>query len=87
MPQNSRAGTVSGRPEMVSLRCTTAHHSLFGSTTCLARPRRRACPVVRAAAAVEAGTQAKVSLIRIGTRERFCSLDFSCSSGNWGLML
>nr|CAB3448966.1 unnamed protein product [Digitaria exilis] len=73
MPQNSRAGTVSGRPEMVSLRCTTAHHSLFGSTTCLARPRRRACPVVRAAAAVEAGTQAKVSLIRIGTRESlFC---------------
>ncbi|AQK60403.1 Porphobilinogen deaminase, chloroplastic [Zea mays] len=53
---------------MVSLRCTTAHHSLLGSPTCLARPRRRACPVVRAAVAVEAGAQAKVSLIRIGTR-------------------
>ncbi|CAN6243201.1 unnamed protein product [Urochloa humidicola] len=53
---------------MVSVRCTTAHHSLLGSPTCLARPRRWACPVVRAAVAVEAGAQAKVSLIRIGTR-------------------
>ncbi|KAK3152232.1 hypothetical protein QOZ80_2BG0156160 [Eleusine coracana subsp. coracana] len=52
---------------MVSLRCSTAHHSLLGSPTCLARPRR-GCTVVRAAVAVEAGAQAKVSLIRIGTR-------------------
>ena len=61
---------LSSLPEMVSLRCTTAHHSLLGSPTCLAGPRRRARPVVRAAVAVEAGAQAKVSLIRIGTRGR-----------------
>ncbi|KAK3120932.1 hypothetical protein QOZ80_8BG0643640 [Eleusine coracana subsp. coracana] len=53
---------------MVSLRCTIAHHSLLGSPTRLARPRRGRIVVCAAAAAVEAGAQAKVSLIRIGTR-------------------
>ncbi|XP_040377312.1 porphobilinogen deaminase, chloroplastic [Oryza brachyantha] len=55
-------------PPPPPLRCaaTTAHLSLLGSPTCLARPRRR-CPV-RAAVAVQAEAQPKVSLIRIGTR-------------------
>jgi hypothetical protein len=66
---SSRRAVLSSRPEMVSVRCTTAHHSLLGSLTYLAHPRRRACPVVRAAVAVEAGAQARVS-IRIGTRGR-----------------
>ena len=57
--------TLSSPPEMVSLRCATAHNSLLGPPTCLARPRRWACPV-----AVEAVAQAKVPLIRIGTRGR-----------------
>nr|CAB3448965.1 unnamed protein product [Digitaria exilis] len=59
---------------MVSLRCTTAHHSLLGSPTCLARPRRRACPVVRAAVAVEAGAQAKVVNFRGNVQTRLKKL-------------
>ncbi|GJN19086.1 hypothetical protein PR202_gb06324 [Eleusine coracana subsp. coracana] len=58
---------------MVSLRCSTAHHSLLGSPTCLARPRR-GCTVVRAAVAVEAGAQAKDSPLAMAqaheTRDR-----------------
>ncbi|KAL5207136.1 hypothetical protein ABZP36_031571 [Zizania latifolia] len=55
---------------MAPLRCvtTTAHHSLLGSPTCLASPRRRCPASVRAAVAVQSEAQAKVSLIRIGTR-------------------
>ncbi|KAM3240432.1 hypothetical protein ACQJBY_053863 [Aegilops geniculata] len=48
---------------MATLRCT--NHTLLGSPTCLARPRRA---VVRAAVAVQAEAEPKVSLIRIGTR-------------------
>ncbi|CAD6247944.1 unnamed protein product [Miscanthus lutarioriparius] len=41
---------------MVSLRCATAHQSLLGPPTCLARPQRPACPI-----AVEAVAQSKDS--------------------------
>lgn len=72
--------TLSRPPEMVSLRCATARHSLLGPPTCLARPRRRACPV-----AVEAVSQAKVPLIRIGTRGRWSNSTLFC--GFFGVML
>ena len=53
---------------MATLRCT--NHTLLGSPTCVARPRRRCPAVVRAAVAVQAEAGPKVALIRIGTRGR-----------------